>query len=90
MAVHEGEGRASSKKCLSKGLKALIDYKHSVSLIHLGQFLSVSHDAESRGVAGIVCISLSHPLPLPSRPSLLHSKAVAMGRTQNEALRAAG
>ena len=93
MGIREGEGRASSKKRISKGLKALIDYKHSVSLIHLGQFLSVSHDAESRGFAGIVCITLSHPLPLPSHPSLqpclLHSEAVAMGRTQNETLSAA-
>jgi len=91
MGVHEGEGRASSKKCISKGLKALIDCRHSVSL---GQFLSVCHDAELRVFAGIVCIALSHPLPLPACPSLqpclLRSEAVATGRTPSETLRAAG
>lgn len=55
---------------------------------------SPTMQTDSGGFAGIVCIPLSHPLPLPCRPSLQpclpHSQAVAMGRTQNEMLRAAG
>lgn len=84
-----GKEVPSSKKPISKGLKALIDRKHSVRLIHYRQFPSLPRCRTE--VFGWHCAHPAFP-PTSSRlapaggRAFLCSEAVAMGRTPSEML----